>query len=237
MKTFKASRLSKGNRMFPQKITVEDNGLRIKTTRLFSGDELFMPYKEITNMEITSPFIGFSGMLLTCNLAPYLVEVHGFKKSEIKEIRVAVESGGMNEPKPQKEEEPKAITHKRIRNLQSELECIMDLAIIDGVLNSDKIDTIYGSADSRKLSEDEDTIELLLNAKLHKLKTEGAKPVDFSNLYDEKIMRLINAAVDTGEITEKSKDTIVDKASNEDISSDEMELVLDGIAYQLKNLK
>ena len=82
---FKASRLSEGNKVFPTEITLEENSVEVKVPGLFSGDSKFLNYQDITAIEVDTPMIGF------CTLRLYLngnkIEVHGFSKADVKEIR------------------------------------------------------------------------------------------------------------------------------------------------------
>jgi len=82
---FKASRLSEGNKVFPAEINLEENNIEIKIPGLFRGDSKYLNYQDITSIEVDSPMIGF------CTLRLFLtgnkVEVKGFSKSDVKEIR------------------------------------------------------------------------------------------------------------------------------------------------------
>lgn len=82
---FTASRLSEGNKVFPAEIYLEENNVEIKAPGLFSGDSKYLNYEDITAIEVDSPMIGFSTLRLFHN--GNKVEVHGFSKSDIKEIR------------------------------------------------------------------------------------------------------------------------------------------------------
>lgn len=82
---FTASRLSEGNKVFPAEIYLEENNVEIKAPGLFSGDSKYLNYEDITAIEVDSPMIGFSTLRLFHN--GNKVEIHGFSKSDIKEIR------------------------------------------------------------------------------------------------------------------------------------------------------
>ena len=82
---FTASRLSEGNKAFPTEIYLEENSIEIKQPGLFSGDSKYLNYEDITSIEVDSPMIGFSTLRLFLN--GNKVEVTGFSKSDIKEIR------------------------------------------------------------------------------------------------------------------------------------------------------
>jgi len=91
---FIASRLSKGNKMFPAEIITEDNGIKVKIPGFFSGNTQFISYEKISAVEVDSPMIGFS--TLTFFHDGNKVEVHGFSKSDAEAIQVEIEKGKKN---------------------------------------------------------------------------------------------------------------------------------------------
>jgi hypothetical protein len=82
---FTASRLSEGNKAFPMEIHLEENNIEIKKPGVFSGESKYLNYEDITAIEVDSPMIGFSTIRLFLN--GNKVEVHGFSKSDVTEIR------------------------------------------------------------------------------------------------------------------------------------------------------
>jgi phage gp45-like len=82
---FTASRLSEGNKTFPIEIHLEENNIEIKKPGVFSGESKYLNYEDITSIEVDSPMIGFSTLRLFLN--GNKVEVHGFSKGDVKEIR------------------------------------------------------------------------------------------------------------------------------------------------------
>ena len=88
---FTASRLSEGNKAFPTEIHLEENNIEIKKPGVFSGDSKYLNYEDITAIEVDSPMIGFSTLKLFLN--GNKIEVNGFSKSDIKEIRKLIEEG------------------------------------------------------------------------------------------------------------------------------------------------
>jgi hypothetical protein len=91
---FIASRLSKGNKMFPAEIITEDNGIKVKIPGFLSGNTQFISYEKISAVEVDSPMIGFS--TLTFFHDGNKVEVHGFSKSDAETIQVEIEKGKKN---------------------------------------------------------------------------------------------------------------------------------------------
>jgi hypothetical protein len=86
---FTASRLSEGNKVFPAQIIIEADNVEIKIPGLFSGDSKYLNYEDITAIEVDSPMIGFSTIRLFHN--GNKVEVSGFSKSDVKEIRKVID--------------------------------------------------------------------------------------------------------------------------------------------------
>ncbi|NMH27490.1 hypothetical protein [Flavobacterium silvaticum] len=90
-KTYTASRLSEGNKVFPASITVEQGGLTIKIPGLWKNEETFLGYKDIAGVSIDTPLIGYS--TIEFNVQGNVISAHGFKKSEVREIKEAIHKG------------------------------------------------------------------------------------------------------------------------------------------------
>jgi hypothetical protein len=86
---FKASRLSEGNKVFPTEVNLEETSVEIKTPGLFSGDSKYLNYQDITAIEVDTPMIGFCTIRLFLN--GNKIEVHGFSKADVKEIRKLID--------------------------------------------------------------------------------------------------------------------------------------------------
>jgi hypothetical protein len=82
METFKASRLTSGNRMFPSTIIVDEIGVTIKIPSLFSGSQKTIPFSRISSVNIDSPFIGFSSIIIQTT-GEGAITAHGFTKKEV----------------------------------------------------------------------------------------------------------------------------------------------------------
>lgn len=87
---FIASRLSKGNKVFPAEITVEDNGLTIRIPGLFNDKSTFFAYSGIASVTVETPMIGFSTIHFKAQGTQ--LTVHGFSKSDVLEIRKMIEA-------------------------------------------------------------------------------------------------------------------------------------------------
>jgi hypothetical protein len=91
---FKASRLSEGNKVFPTEINLEENSVEVKIPGIFSGDSKYLNYQDITAIEVDTPMIGFCTLRLFLNGTK--VEVHGFSKADVKEIRRIIDEKRSN---------------------------------------------------------------------------------------------------------------------------------------------
>ncbi|HOY97344.1 MAG TPA: PH domain-containing protein [Catalimonadaceae bacterium] len=86
MPTFTASRLTGGNRIFPDEITINDLGVTLKEPGLFSGEEKTIPFTRISSVEIDCPLIGFSTITIQTTGEGGIV-VDGFTKDEVTEMK------------------------------------------------------------------------------------------------------------------------------------------------------
>lgn len=81
--TYTASRLSEGNKVFPSKLIFDDNGVTFKVPSFFSGKETTIPYSRISSVNVESPFVGFSTIIIETT-GEGSISVHGFTKDEVK---------------------------------------------------------------------------------------------------------------------------------------------------------
>jgi hypothetical protein len=86
MKTYTASRLTNGNRIFPSRIIIDDSSVTLKIPRLFSGNETTIPFTRISSVNIDSPFVGFSTIIIETTGEGQII-ARGFTKSEVVEMK------------------------------------------------------------------------------------------------------------------------------------------------------
>lgn len=82
MEIFIASRLTGGNKIFPTRISIDQNGVTLKIPGLFSGNEKTVPYSRISSVDIICPFIGFSTITIETT-GEGSIKAHGFRKNEV----------------------------------------------------------------------------------------------------------------------------------------------------------
>lgn len=86
MQEFIASRLSKGNELFPAHIILDDRGITFKVQGFFSGKETTILFHSVTSVEIETPMVGYSTINIETKGEGKIV-AHGFTKDEVKEIK------------------------------------------------------------------------------------------------------------------------------------------------------
>lgn len=86
MKIYTASRLTDGNRIFPTRIIIDDSTVTFKIPSLFSGKETTIPFSRISSVNIDSPFIGFSTIIIETTGEGQII-AKGFTKSEVIEMK------------------------------------------------------------------------------------------------------------------------------------------------------
>jgi len=96
MKKITASRISDGNKLFPASITIEDTGLKVRLPGFWKDEETFVSYTDISGVSVDTPLIGYSS--IEFNVMGSRVKAHGFTKSEVKEIKQAIEDGKKRGP-------------------------------------------------------------------------------------------------------------------------------------------
>lgn len=82
METFVASRLSEGNKTFPIKIIIDTTGVTLKHPGLFSGQEQTVPFSRISSVDVDSPLVGYSTIIINTT-GQGKIEAHGFTKAEV----------------------------------------------------------------------------------------------------------------------------------------------------------
>ena len=85
MSIFIASRLTGGNRLFPSKIIIGDQGVTMRDPGLFSGKEKTIPYTRIS-VDIDCPFVGYSTISIETT-GEGQIKVHGFTNGEVKRMK------------------------------------------------------------------------------------------------------------------------------------------------------
>lgn len=89
MKTYIASHLSEGNRVFASKIIIDDLGVTLKAPKLFAGNEKTIPFSRISSVNIICPFLGFSTIILETT-GEGKIDAYGFTKNEVKEMKETI---------------------------------------------------------------------------------------------------------------------------------------------------
>ena len=97
MKEFKANPLGKGNnKLFPPRIEIHENGVKYIQQGVFNGTEFLVPFSEINDISISTPFIGFASIKIYGGKFSKLDAISGFTNDEVREIRDLIELGQKN---------------------------------------------------------------------------------------------------------------------------------------------
>jgi hypothetical protein len=91
MNRFTASRLSDGNKLFPDEILIDETSVTIKSPRLFGGRATTFPLGQIT-VSVNLPFLGFCDLNFYANGTS--VSVHGFTDLDANNIKWLISNGG-----------------------------------------------------------------------------------------------------------------------------------------------
>jgi uncharacterized membrane protein YdbT with pleckstrin-like domain len=89
MKIYKASRLSAGNRVMPDWIKIDQHGVTFRIPGLFSGEEKTIPFSRISSVDIQTPLVGFSSIIINTTGEGAIV-AKGFYKADVLEIKMAI---------------------------------------------------------------------------------------------------------------------------------------------------
>ena len=84
MDIFLANRLSDGNFLFPMEIRVEDDVVKIVKPGLISSREKSIKYNKLTSVEVYSPVIGFSKIIISAYNLDQLI-INGFERRDAEE--------------------------------------------------------------------------------------------------------------------------------------------------------
>lgn len=89
---FVANRLSSGNRVFPDKVKIEEIGVTLRSPSLFSGKEHTLMYHQLSSISVENPMFGFTSVVFR-TLTNQRIECKGFAKSDAEEIKKMVHAG------------------------------------------------------------------------------------------------------------------------------------------------
>ncbi len=86
MEIFFANRLSNGNLLFPSEIRIDEHFVTIVKPGLISSREKSIEIKKITSVDIVSPLIGFSKIIISAYSLDTVV-TEGFERIDIEIVR------------------------------------------------------------------------------------------------------------------------------------------------------
>jgi hypothetical protein len=86
MATFISSRLSAGNKILPDKIIIDQNGVTFRVPGFFSGEEKTVPFSRISSVDLNTPFVGYSSITINTT-GEGAIAAHGFYKKDVLEMK------------------------------------------------------------------------------------------------------------------------------------------------------
>jgi uncharacterized membrane protein YdbT with pleckstrin-like domain len=89
MLTFTASRLTSGNRIFPNQILIDELGITFKIPGIFSGEEKTIPFTRISSVDIICPLIGFSTIKIETTGEGEIL-ANGFTQDEVTQMKKVI---------------------------------------------------------------------------------------------------------------------------------------------------
>lgn len=174
MKEFEASRLSEGNSLKPSKIRIDENEVTHVIPGLFGDSNKILKYKEILSVSIDTPMIGFSKIRIESS-GGNDINTSGFSKEDAITIKETIEAKlsteRNNESKSNNSNTTianKKVTSDEIPKMYDEqLEKIIELALVDGIVTEKEREIILRKAE--KLGLDIDEVEMYLENRISSL--------------------------------------------------------------------
>lgn len=91
MQTYKASRLSGGNKLLPDSISLDNSCITFKNPALLGGEEKTIFYQGISSVDIKCPFVGFSCIYIT-TIDGEVIIAKGFTRKEVYQMKDFIQS-------------------------------------------------------------------------------------------------------------------------------------------------
>lgn len=86
MKTYNASRLSDGNKIFPDQIIIDEQCITLKIPSMFSGKEKILLYNGVSSVHVNCPIIGYSTISIT-TVDGEVILAAGFTRNDVHEMK------------------------------------------------------------------------------------------------------------------------------------------------------
>ena len=98
MPKYTASRLAKGNHLFPASINIMENGVKIRIPGFWRNEEVFFEFSDITGVSLNTPswFSVLTYSTIRFNARGTWIEVEGFTKQDAYQIKRQIEQGSSN---------------------------------------------------------------------------------------------------------------------------------------------
>jgi len=88
-KHYKSNRLTSGNSLFPDEVTVADDGIHFIKRRLFGSDEEIITYGKIASVKVNSGIM-FANLTIETTGGSQPIFINGLVKNDAQEIKDAI---------------------------------------------------------------------------------------------------------------------------------------------------
>ena len=88
-KRYKSNRLTSGNSLFPDEVTVADDGIHFIKRRFFGSDEEIITYGKIASVKLNSGIL-FANLTIETSGGSQPIFINGLVKNDAQEIKDAI---------------------------------------------------------------------------------------------------------------------------------------------------
>ena len=88
-KHYKSNRLTSGNTLFPDEVTVADDGIHFIKHRVFGSDEEIITYGKIASVKVNSGLL-FADLTIETSGGSQPIFINGLAKGDAQEIKDAI---------------------------------------------------------------------------------------------------------------------------------------------------
>ncbi len=88
-KLYKSNRLTSGNALFPDEVTVADDGVHFIKRRFFGSDEEIITYSKIASVKLNSGVL-FANLTIETSGGSQPIFINGLPKNDAQEIKDAI---------------------------------------------------------------------------------------------------------------------------------------------------
>ncbi|MBP7509193.1 MAG: hypothetical protein KA807_15380 [Prolixibacteraceae bacterium] len=180
---YTASRLSEGNKLFPAKISISEQGVTLRVPGFLSGKERTIPFDQISAVNLDTPFVGFSTVKIY-SVGFDVIVASGFSKTDAISIKEEILAGQRNQKSNRdkintENSKPQIVTvistpvnvptseKDTTAPYNEEINKLINFALTDGDLSEKEKQILFKKAEAAGIDLDE--FEMVLDAKLYEI--------------------------------------------------------------------